>query len=337
MKKIISGILALIMVSVSAVSMVCAEESSSDDTQLSEFERNYVEERNDALDDCGMFQKFVNQYNVVSYFVSEGSQYEEQYDSDKTDNEENPVTFGFNMRTNNYAVFYTKTEEQVETAGEILKKYFTSANEGEYRTVKTCFYVTDYKDECDFEKTKNTWDSIFSEMIDADILDDYYYPGEVYEHHELYVPYLTKYLKKQVKNPETNELLTEEELNDYVKENELPVSVQYVKEKSSEYYYLVPDEKIDFNTHFNIALQLWNDLRIVPYAYDDNFKSSYPTIAAKKGDGNADGQFDLADVVMTMRYLLSDDKLTDAAVCDMNLDGNLNVIDFSIMKHELLN
>jgi hypothetical protein len=39
---------------------------------------------------------------------------------------------------------------------------------------------------------------------------------------------------------------------------------------------------------------------------------------------------------MTMRYLLSDDKLTDAAVCDMNLDGNLNVIDFSIMKHELL-
>ena len=90
-------------------------------------------------------------------------------------------------------------------------------------------------------------------------------------------------------------------------------------------------------THFNIALQLWNDLRIVPYAYDDNFKSSYPTIAAKKGDGNADGKFDLADVVMTMRYLLSDDKLTDAVVCDMNLDGNLNVIDFSIMKHELLN
>ena len=140
-----------------------------------------------------------------------------------------------------------------------------------------------------------------------------------------------------MKNPETNELLTEEELNDYVKENGLPVSVQYVKEKSSEYYYLVPDEKIDFNTHFNIALQLWNDLRIVPYAYDDNFKSSYPTIAAKKGDGNADGKFDLADVVMTMRYLLSDDKLMDAAVCDMNLDGNLNVIDFSIMKHELLN
>lgn len=338
MKKIFSGILALLMVSASAVSVVFAEDPSTENDQLCELEKNYIQERHAELDDCGMFQEFVDQYNVVSYFVSDSLQYDQQYDPDKMINENEKLTLGFNIRTNNYAVFYTKTGEQIETAKEILKKYFVSNNEGVYRTEGTCFYVTDYKDECDPQRTKDTWDNIYSEMIDADIIDKYYYPGEVYEHHEIYVPYMTKYSKNQMISPEHNEPLTEEKLQNYVKENNLPVTVKYAKEKTSEYYYLVPDEEVDFNTHFNIAIQLWNDLHIAPYSYDDAFKSNYPiVIAAKKGDGNADGKFDLSDIVMTMKYFLSGGNLTDRDACDMNLDGNLNIIDFSLMKNELVN
>jgi hypothetical protein len=336
MKKMISGILAFLMVSVSVGSVISAEEPSNN-VSLSELENDYLIERHNEIDDYEMFKQFANQYNTVSYFVSDSLQFNEQYDSANMNTEETPVVLGFNIRTNNYAVFYIKTMEQAETAKEILGKHFNSAYEGDYRTVGTCFYVTDYKNKCDFEKTQNTWDNIFSEMIEADIIDDYYYPGEVYEHHELFIPYLTKYLKKETQNPVNNEMFTEEDLQNYVEEKSLPVSVQCVKEKSEEYYYLVPNEKINFNTHFNIAVQLWNDLHIAPYAYDDSFKSSYPTVTAKKGDGNADGKFDLTDAIMTMNYLLSDGDLSDRAVCDMNLDGTLNVIDFSIMKHELLN
>lgn len=334
MKKILSGILAFLMVSTSAASMAWAEDSYAENNQYGKLENGYLQERQAAFDDCGMFQKFVNQYNVISYFVSDSLNCGAQYD--KIINEDEQITLGFNMRTNNYAVFYTKTEEQIEKAREILNKYFATNNEGEYRTEETCFYVTDYKDECDSQKTKDTWDKIYNEMIEADLIEEYYYPGEVYEHHELYVPYLTKYLKKQTSNPDHSEPYTEEELRNYVEENKLPLTVKYVKEKTSEYYYLVPDEEIDFNTHFDIATQLWNDLHITPYAYDDGFKSNYPTFVAKKGDGNADGIFNISDVLMTMKYLISDGTIIDKEACDMNLDGTINVIDFSLMKNELI-
>ena len=74
---------------------------------------------------------------------------------------------------------------------------------------------------------------------------------------------ITKYLKKQTSNPDHSEPYTEEELRNYVEENKLPLTVKYVKEKTSEYYYLVPDEEIDFNTHFDIATQRGNGIFFV--------------------------------------------------------------------------
>ncbi len=106
-EKILSGILAFLMVSTSAASMAWAEDSYAENNQYGKLENGYLQERHAAFDDCGMFQKFVNQYNVISYFVSDSLNCGAQYD--KIINEYEQITLGFNMRTNNYAVFYTKT------------------------------------------------------------------------------------------------------------------------------------------------------------------------------------------------------------------------------------
>lgn len=56
------------------------------------------------------------------------------------------------------------------------------------------------------------------------------------------------------------------------------------------------------------------------------------------GDVNADGKFDIADVVVLQEWLLgvSDTKLTDWKVADIYKDGNLNIFDLCLMKQKLL-
>ena len=57
-----------------------------------------------------------------------------------------------------------------------------------------------------------------------------------------------------------------------------------------------------------------------------------------KGDVNADGTFDLADVVSMQRWLLteSDGTLVDWETGDLYQDGILNVLDLCRMKQQLL-
>ena len=101
-------------------------------------------------------------------------------------------------------------------------------------------------------------------------------------------------------------------------------------------YNIVPNEKMDFEEHFKLALQLRDDLGLIPYAYDDDFKSWFPPIFAKKGDSNANGEVDIADAVMTVKYLLCDGDITDYYAGDMNSDGAVNAVDFTLLKQQLL-
>ncbi len=63
---------------------------------------------------------------------------------------------------------------------------------------------------------------------------------------------------------------------------------------------------------------------------------SETTPAAIKGDVDASGVFDTADLVMMQKYLLGNGKLTAPEQGDMDEDGTLDIFDLALMKHTLL-
>ena len=54
-----------------------------------------------------------------------------------------------------------------------------------------------------------------------------------------------------------------------------------------------------------------------------------------QGDVNADGTFDLADVVMLQKWLIRAGTLTDWAAGDWNDDETITVVDLCLMKQAL--
>ena len=65
---------------------------------------------------------------------------------------------------------------------------------------------------------------------------------------------------------------------------------------------------------------------------DLSWKCQFP-----KGDVNADGALNVADVVLLQKWLLAvpDVKLCEGEVADLYEDGNLNVLDLAVMKQRL--
>ena len=57
------------------------------------------------------------------------------------------------------------------------------------------------------------------------------------------------------------------------------------------------------------------------------------------GDVNADGEFNIADVVTLQNWLLqkSGAQLKNWKVADLSADGKLNVFDLCLMKREFVN
>ncbi len=57
-----------------------------------------------------------------------------------------------------------------------------------------------------------------------------------------------------------------------------------------------------------------------------------------RGDVNADGKFDIADVVLLQKWLLAvpDTQLADWQTGDLCEDGKLNVFDLALMKRDLI-
>ena len=54
-----------------------------------------------------------------------------------------------------------------------------------------------------------------------------------------------------------------------------------------------------------------------------------------QGDVNADGTFDLADVVMLQKWLIRAGTLTDWTAGDWNADETITVVDLCLMKRAL--
>ena len=54
-----------------------------------------------------------------------------------------------------------------------------------------------------------------------------------------------------------------------------------------------------------------------------------------EGDVNADGVFDLSDLVMLQKWLLGDGTLTNRNAGDLQKDGSLNGYDLCIMRNRL--
>lgn len=63
--------------------------------------------------------------------------------------------------------------------------------------------------------------------------------------------------------------------------------------------------------------------------------ASEPTAAALHGDVNADGVFDLTDIVTMQRFLLGERSLKAPANADLTGDGMQDVFDLAMMKREL--
>ena len=64
--------------------------------------------------------------------------------------------------------------------------------------------------------------------------------------------------------------------------------------------------------------------------------AAQPAPARLRGDVDANGMLEVADLVMMQKYLVRLGTLNDAAQGDMNDDGVLDIFDLALMKHELL-
>lgn len=80
-----------------------------------------------------------------------------------------------------------------------------------------------------------------------------------------------------------------------------------------------------------------NDIWCYSFAQDACFPIAQDT-APVRGDVNADGTFDIRDVVLLQKWLLAvpDVTLTDSAAGDLHADGQLDVFDLALMKRELI-
>lgn len=80
----------------------------------------------------------------------------------------------------------------------------------------------------------------------------------------------------------------------------------------------------------------WNSPLTCLISMIENSGNDMPTDTIK-GDVNADGKFDIADIVILKKYLLNIGEITDGKTGDMNSDGDIDIFDLSVMKHEFLN
>ena len=73
-------------------------------------------------------------------------------------------------------------------------------------------------------------------------------------------------------------------------------------------------------------------------SFAESLTESIISAAEIKGDVNADGSFDIADVVLFQKWLLAvpDTELTNWKAADFCDDGRLNVFDLCLMRRALL-
>lgn len=110
-----------------------------------------------------------------------------------------------------------------------------------------------------------------------------------------------------------------------------PIYRYYVKEDSG-------DRLIQNEVLMEDALVIHGYANSTAQAYAEKYSRQFETIKPS-GDVNADGAFNISDVVLLQKWLLADPDthLADWKAADMCEDNRLDVFDLCLMKHELLN
>lgn len=104
-----------------------------------------------------------------------------------------------------------------------------------------------------------------------------------------------------------------------------------------------PDSTQHFETEFTADVDDANCALVLEFKGSGTVKVEHLSLVALEeekitGDVNADGKFDIADVVLLQKWLLAvpDAKLADWKAADLCKDNRLDVFDLCLMKRELL-
>lgn len=104
-----------------------------------------------------------------------------------------------------------------------------------------------------------------------------------------------------------------------------------------------PDSTQHFETEFTADVDDANCALVLEFKGNGTVKVEHLSLVALEeekivGNVNADGKFDIADVVLLQKWILAipDVKLADWKAADLCKDNRLDVFDLCLMKRELL-
>ncbi len=295
-------------------------------TGYPQMEENFAKWGRKRFDDCGLLREYVSDYMPKDYFASADA-VKSEYDARSAFGSEKPLTLCLNYPVNeNYALIYAKfdsdfakQQENLAAVSAILAEHFPDETAGTYSNDGMRFTVTNKKDAAEnWQQIHPEYNMLLTELKEADLIDAFYFPGNVYAQREIYFPYLTGYYSS--KSPNSTATVNPDDLQAFIDSNHLTCTLQTKEDEHAFMYYVVPDEAMSFAEHYQLALNIRNDLHLLPYAYDDIFKSSYPAYGAVPGvvkDDNPELDFyGLAAETPEMHLNLTDEKKQIKVVWD---------------------
>lgn len=301
--------------------------------------RNYANWRSSAFYDDGMLQTYISEmlYGAEvpeGYFLSADTSFSDLdywYDSGALPGDSISLRLYANIPCGDSAVFYTKSEAESEAAAAVLAGHYPEHPDRYFRNGQTCFHLKD--------RNRAAIQAIRDELTDAGLIACFYENIPVYEQRQLTFPYLTGYSETQFYRPASPSPLNADDLQAYLDGKDLHCTVRTKTGTFSTVYYVVPDEKLSFQAHWALALQLYHDLGIVPDVTADLITQQ--TADPPKGAGvpydiNTDTVLNAGDAAVLAGYLLREEPVGDPEAGDMNADGSLSAADLTLLKRVLL-
>ena len=326
---------------------------------------NGIQWCNSVFDDGGLFASFAAQHGTDRYFVSIGASLSgtiQDYDSSVTAEESGRLlTFCLNIPRKDTGLFFPVTADMNDAALAVFDEYFpnsnrnTALNNAEWDAAiskqiyslqdDTYFRFTVHRTDENAEAVNEKVDALCKALTDAGLISAFYAPGTVCVQHELYTEYLTGYSVEKTATSEAP-AFDPEQVQRWLDEKEIPCTIRKTEKKYETLYDVIPDEKLSFQAHFDLALQLYNYLGILPRIYDDSFKSSLskmgycpelPAVTIRAdaallaGDADCKNGVDVSDAVLTARFAAEDSEAKISALgkqnADVNGDGSITSAD----------
>lgn len=314
------------LIGVCCAAAVCftALTASAERIGISAMESSYVLWRQSEIDDGGMLQYLSALGGELPYFISTNVPSDAQeawvqaYSSDAMLNADEDLTLYLNCQMHGgNAWVLPNTINENEAVQAVLEQYFPPARI-RYSTDLRYFSVAAEPED------RAALDTVCRELTNAGLIRGFYFTEQIYIQETLSVPYLTAYSDRPDYRPEPFDVTA---LEAYIAEQNLPCTLQTVNTKFGEiFYYVIPNEALDFQEHLALAVQLYRELGIVPYTVNESGASSmYPPMSARVlGDITVDGVTDVSDAVLLARFCAEDADvgITEAGLCSADVDGD---------------